>query len=43
MGPFKQGLNTCWREIIELGQRHIDEFDSGLVPALRWIDAKSDT
>ena len=43
MGPFKQGLNTCWREIIELGQRHIDEFDPGLVPALRWIDAKSDT
>jgi predicted GNAT superfamily acetyltransferase len=38
MGAFKPGLSTCWREIIELGQQHIDEFDPGLVPALRWID-----
>lgn len=38
METFKYGLSTCWREVIELGQRHIEEFDAGLVPALRWID-----
>lgn len=38
MGPFKQGLNACWRQVIDLGQRHIEEFDPVLVPALRWID-----
>lgn len=41
MGPFKAGLNTCWREIVDLGQRHIEEFDASLVPTLRWIDTSS--
>lgn len=38
MGPFKQGLSNCWREIIDLGQRHIGEFDEGVVPEMRWLD-----
>jgi predicted GNAT superfamily acetyltransferase len=37
MGSFKLGLHRCWRQIITLGQRHCDEFDPQLVPALRWI------
>lgn len=36
MGAFKRGLSVCWREVIELGQRHIDEFDRQLVPQLLW-------
>jgi hypothetical protein len=36
MGDFKRGLSICWREIIELGQRHIDEFNRELVPQLSW-------
>ncbi len=40
MGAFKQGLNTCWREIINLGQQHIEDFDPALVPALHWIEAE---
>lgn len=38
MRSFKQGLSACWREIIDLGQRHIGEFDPGSVPELRWLD-----
>jgi len=38
MAPFKLGLSRCWRRIIELGQRHIDEFDRELVPVLRWLE-----
>jgi predicted GNAT superfamily acetyltransferase/predicted metal-dependent hydrolase len=38
MEAFKRGLSTCWREVIELGQRHIDEFDSELVPRMQWRD-----
>lgn len=40
MGSFKYGLNNCWREIIDLGQRHIDEFDAAMVPALQWIEKR---
>ncbi|MBS1252677.1 MAG: hypothetical protein MAG451_01719 [Anaerolineales bacterium] len=38
MAPFKHGLSACWREIIDLGQQHIDEFDEELVPPMKWID-----
>jgi predicted metal-dependent hydrolase len=41
MGAFKQGLSACWREIIDLGQRHIEEFDVALVPAMRWVDREA--
>jgi predicted GNAT superfamily acetyltransferase len=40
MGPFKSELSNCWREIINLGQRHIDEFDMTLVPDLRWLEKR---
>lgn len=42
MGDFKRGLSVCWREIIDLGQRHIDEFDRALVPELRWRGSADD-
>lgn len=42
MGSFKVGLNQCWRRIIRLGQRHIDEFDPALVPTLGWLERKPD-
>ncbi|MFQ5854504.1 MAG: GNAT family N-acetyltransferase [Anaerolineae bacterium] len=40
MGLFKRGLSTCWRQVIDLGQRHIEEFDAALVPALRWVEGR---
>ena len=41
MGPFKRALSQCWRTIIDLGQERIDEFDTTLVPELRWIEEET--